>query len=94
MVSPGVGVDPKRVQPREVRFVLQTSGSRAGLIDGAKRKIRPVANDVVGVQPEPKGIRIALLGYRGNVDVTTRFDLRPGTGRGVGRRLRRRTSGR
>lgn len=40
MASPGVGVDPKRVRPSEVRFVLHPSGSTAGQIDGAKRKIR------------------------------------------------------
>lgn len=51
---------PKRI---EVAFVLDTTGSMAGLIDGAKRKIWSIANSIVDVNPDAD-IRMALVGYR------------------------------
>lgn len=47
----------------EVAFVLDTTGSMAGLIDGAKRKIWSIANTIVDVNPDAD-IRMALIGYR------------------------------
>ena len=47
----------------EVAFVLDTTGSMAGLIDGAKRKIWSIANSIVDVNPDTE-IRMALVAYR------------------------------
>lgn len=47
----------------EVAFVLDTTGSMAGLIDGAKRKIWSIANGIIDVNPDAD-IRMALIGYR------------------------------
>lgn len=53
--------DPKsRV---EVVFVLDTTGSMAGLIEGAKRKIWSIANTIVDENPDAE-IRMGLIGYR------------------------------
>ena len=65
------------MRPRiEVAFVLDTTGSMSGLIDGAKRKIWQVANQLASGKPTPE-IRMALVGYRdrGDVYVTRVRDL-------------------
>ena len=57
-------------QPRprvEVAFVLDTTGSMASLIDGAKRKIWSIANAIVDANPDAE-IRMALIGYRDRGD--------------------------
>ena len=48
-------------------FVLDTTGSMAGLIDGAKRKIWAIANRVVSGQPRPD-VRLGLVAYRDRGD--------------------------
>jgi Mg-chelatase subunit ChlD len=60
----------------EVCFVLDTTGSMQGLIDGAKQKIWSIANTIIATEPRPT-VRIALIGYRdrGDAYVTKRFDL-------------------
>ncbi len=60
----------------EAVFVLDTTGSMSGLIDGAKRKIWSIANQMASAQQTPE-IRIGLVGYRdrGDAYVTRRFDL-------------------
>lgn len=60
----------------EVAFVLDTTGSMTGLIEGAKRKIWSIANNLIDLEPKPE-IRFALIGYRdrGDAYVTKRFDL-------------------
>ena len=60
----------------EVAFVLDTTGSMAGLIDGAKRKIWSIANTIVDVNPDAD-IRMALIGYRDQGDdyVVKTFDM-------------------
>jgi len=60
----------------EVAFVLDTTGSMAGLIDGAKRKIWSIANQLASGQPTPQ-VRMALVGYRdrGDAYVTRVRDL-------------------
>jgi hypothetical protein len=66
-----------KARPRiEVAFVLDTTGSMSGLIEGAKQKIWSVANQMADGQPKPE-IRIGLIGYRdrGDTYVTRRFDL-------------------
>jgi Mg-chelatase subunit ChlD len=56
----------------EVVFVLDTTGSMGGLIDGAKRKIWSIANQMASAKPAPR-IRIGLVGYRdrGDAYITT-----------------------
>lgn len=60
----------------EVVFVLDTTGSMSGLIEGAKQKIWSVANQMASGTPTPD-VRIGLIGYRdrGDAFVTRRHDL-------------------
>ncbi|MCI4661014.1 MAG: VWA domain-containing protein [Neomegalonema sp.] len=60
----------------EVAFVLDTTGSMSGLIEGAKKKIWSIASHLQDLEPKPQ-IRFALIGYRdrGDAYVTKRFDL-------------------
>jgi Mg-chelatase subunit ChlD len=59
-VTPVVRAAAPRV---EVAFVLDTTGSMGGLIDGAKRKIWSIARRIGEGRPRPD-LRIALVGYR------------------------------
>jgi len=64
-------------RPRiDVVFVLDTTGSMGGLIEGAKAKIWSIANQMVSAKPTPR-LRIGLVGYRDRGDeyVTKRYDL-------------------
>src|SRR5712691_12213301 len=55
---------PAVAAPRvEVAFVLDTTGSMGGLIEGAKRKIWSIARRIGEGRPRPD-LRIALVGYR------------------------------
>ena len=47
----------------EVAFVLDTTGSMSGLIEGAKRRIWSIARRIGEGRPRPE-LRIALVGYR------------------------------
>lgn len=60
----------------EVAFVLDTTGSMGGLLEGAKRKIWSIATSVVDTNPNAD-IRIGLVAYRdiGDEYVTRTFDL-------------------
>lgn len=60
----------------EVVFVLDTTGSMSGLIEGAKRKIWSIASNLMDLKPKPD-IRFGLIGYRdrGDAYVTKRYDL-------------------
>lgn len=59
-------VSPPR--PRvEVAFVLDTTGSMGGLIEGAKRRIWSIARMIGEGRPRPE-LRIALVGYRDQGD--------------------------
>lgn len=60
----------------EVAFVLDTTGSMAGLIEGAKRKIWSIATAIVDANPDAD-IRMGLVAYRdiGDEYVTKRFEL-------------------
>ncbi len=62
----------------EVAFVLDTTGSMGGLIEGAKRKIWSIATTIVDTNPDAD-IRIGLVAYRdiGDDYVTKTFDLTP-----------------
>src|SRR5262245_33692273 len=66
-----------RQAPRvEVAFVLDTTGSMGGLIEGAKRRIWSIARRIGEGRPRPD-LRIALVAYRdlGDSYVTRVFDL-------------------
>lgn len=57
----------------EVLFVLDTTGSMGGLIEGAKLKIWSIANQMMRADPQPR-LRVGLLGYRDRGDAyITRF---------------------
>jgi von Willebrand factor type A domain len=60
----------------EVAFVLDTTGSMGGLIEGAKRKIWSIATAIVDANPDAD-IRMGLVAYRdiGDDYVTRKFDL-------------------
>ena len=70
---------PKIKPPKlrvEVCFVLDTTGSMSGLIEGAKQKIWGIANDIVAAKPVPE-VRFGLVGYRDRGDdyITKRVEL-------------------
>jgi hypothetical protein len=73
--SPAVaaGAPPPRV---EVAFVLDTTGSMGGLIEGAKRRIWSIARRIGQGRPRPD-LRMALVAYRdrGDAYVTQVHDL-------------------
>jgi hypothetical protein len=60
----------------EVAFVLDTTGSMGGLIEGAKRKIWSIATAIVDSNPDAD-IRMGLVAYRdvGDEYVTKEFEL-------------------
>lgn len=60
----------------EVAFVLDTTGSMTGLIDGAKKKIWAIANSIIDQNPGAD-IWMGLVGYRdiGDEYVTKNFPL-------------------
>src|SRR5262245_59887548 len=60
----------------EVVFVLDTTGSMAGLIQAAKEKIWSIATTMASAQPAPE-IRMGLVAYRdrGDAYVTRVIDL-------------------
>src|SRR5947209_7728985 len=60
----------------EVAFVLDTTGSMGGLIEGAKRRIWSIARRIGEGRPRPD-LRVALVGYRdlGDEYVTRVHDL-------------------
>jgi von Willebrand factor type A domain len=70
---PAVAAKAPRV---EVTFVLDTTGSMGGLIEGAKRRIWSIARRIGEGRPRPD-LRIALVGYRdkGDAYVTRVHDL-------------------
>ncbi|MFN7956056.1 MAG: vWA domain-containing protein [bacterium] len=68
---------PVAAKPRiDVAFVLDTTGSMGGLIEGAKSKIWSIANEMIRATPTPE-IRIGLVAYRdrGDAYVTQVHDL-------------------
>lgn len=60
----------------EVAFVLDTTGSMGGLLEGAKQKIWSIASRMASGTPTPR-IRVGLVAYRDHTDayVTKTFDL-------------------
>jgi len=53
----------KQRETIEVCFVLDTTGSMGGLIEGAKQKVWSIANEILASKPTPD-LRIGLIGYR------------------------------
>ena len=51
----------------EIVFAIDTTGSMGGLIDGAKRKIWAIANEVQKAQQKPE-VRIGLVAFRDQGD--------------------------
>ena len=67
----------KKETPRaEVVFVLDSTGSMSGLIEGAKQKIWSIANSIISQDPAPE-IKIGLISYRDKGDeyITQLMDL-------------------
>jgi len=62
-IHPETGVKPQL----EMVFVLDTTGSMGGLIDGAKQKIWSIVNDVMKTPQHPK-VKIGLVAYRDHGD--------------------------
>jgi len=60
----------------EVTFVLDSTGSMGGLIEGAKEKIWTIANSIIARDPKPR-VRIGLLAFRDRGDdyITLMHDL-------------------
>ena len=60
----------------EVAFVLDTTGSMGGLLEGAKRKIWSIATAIVDSNPDAD-VRMGLVAYRdiGDDYVTKKVDL-------------------
>jgi Mg-chelatase subunit ChlD len=76
-VTPARRVAVAQARPSvEVAFVLDTTGSMGGLIEGAKRRIWSIARRIGEGQPRPD-LRIALVGYRdvGDAYVTRVHDF-------------------
>jgi Mg-chelatase subunit ChlD len=73
--APPISKAGKRTQI-EVCFVLDTTGSMSGLLEGAKMKIWAIANDIIRARPAPD-LRLGLVGYRDRGDeyITKVFDL-------------------
>ena len=74
-VSPAVAA-PSKAPRVEVAFVLDTTGSMGGLIEGAKRRIWSIARRIGEGRPRPD-LRMALVAYRdrGDAYVTQVHDL-------------------
>ncbi len=76
-VTAAPAAKPALTKPRiEVCFVLDTTGSMGGLIEGAKQKIWSIANEMISAKPTPE-LKLGLVGYRDRGDdyVTKHFDL-------------------
>lgn len=65
-------------QDVEVAFVLDTTGSMSGLIEGAKQKIWSIANEIMdNGQQGQVNVRFALIGFRdrGDAYITKTYNL-------------------
>ena len=58
---------PPSQKTLEMVFVLDTTGSMGGLLDGAKQKIWSIVNDVMQQRERPR-VKIGLVAYRDNGD--------------------------
>lgn len=62
-----VKTNMKGKQTLEMVFVLDTTGSMGGLLEGAKQKIWSIVNEVMQSQQKPQ-VRVGLVAYRDNQD--------------------------
>lgn len=77
VAKPSQEAQQKQDRPQiEVVFVLDTTGSMSGLLEGAKQKIFSIASRIATGKPTPR-LKVGLVGYRdvGDEYVTKRFDL-------------------
>jgi Mg-chelatase subunit ChlD len=80
LVAPAKAADeqkPVSKKPKiEVVFCLDTTGSMTKLIDGAKRKIWSISNQIAGGKPAPD-LKLGLVAFRDKGDeyITKVFDL-------------------
>jgi Mg-chelatase subunit ChlD len=77
LVTSSVAAESAATKPVvEVAFVVDTTGSMARLIEGAKRKIWSIATTIVECSPDAE-VRMGLIAYRdiGDIYVTKRFAL-------------------
>src|SRR5438132_5330483 len=58
---------PQKKPRIEVCFVLDTTGSMGGLIEGAKQKIWSIANEMISAKPTPE-LKLGLVAYRDRGD--------------------------
>lgn len=65
--KPAPSPNENRKPQIEVCFVLDTTGSMSGLIEGAKQKIWAIANEMISAKPTPE-LKIGLVGYRDRGD--------------------------
>jgi uncharacterized protein YegL len=77
--EPSTQVVVAKVETRpqiEVVFVLDTTGSMGGLIEGAKQKIWAIADELASAKPTPE-LRVGLVAYRDRGDqyVTQHYPL-------------------
>ncbi len=75
--KPSQEVPQKEARPQiEVVFVLDTTGSMSGLLEGAKQKIFSIASRIATGKPTPR-LKVGLVAYRdvGDEYVTKRYDL-------------------
>ena len=69
-VAPALAQVPNRSPDRprlEMVFVLDTTGSMGGLLDGAKQKIWSIVNNVLK-SPDHPSVRVGLVAYRDHGD--------------------------
>ena len=83
LAAPAFAAEPAQQQQAVARrpvmdvvFVLDTTSSMSGLIEGAKEKIWSIASRMASGTPTPR-IRVGLVGFRdrGDAYITRRFDL-------------------
>jgi len=77
MALPAAASRTPAQRPRvDAVFVLDTTGSMGGLIEGAKQKIWAMANQIASAEDEPE-VRFGLVAYRdrGDAYVTLHHDL-------------------
>lgn len=77
MLWAGAAAAQEKARPEvEVVFVLDTTSSMGGMIEGAKRKIWSIANEIAKGKPGPR-VKMGLVAFRDKGDeyVTKVFDL-------------------
>jgi Mg-chelatase subunit ChlD len=75
--SPAQNQQQATDRPRvDVAFVLDTTGSMGGLLEGAKQKIWSIASQIAHGKPAPI-LRVGIVAYRdrGDAYIAQRFDL-------------------